>query len=201
MPPVSACDPRAQPHQLLCTTLLSSLHPKDIHWQQTLPLCFTVFFDKKRQSRVLNLKIYCDNKANDCDWVGWFGRARTTPWEMPICFCGLPIKLHVEKRDFERSTQLTIPQETTQLWLLPAEGNVSMDTLTRHVGVSFTSVTVDYVKEHQIRWTNSEQLISPSVYSPLSPHSFSIVISHFEQAFWRAHKVSVILYLHTHTIR
>ena len=33
-----------------------------------------------------------------------------------------------------------------------------MDTLTQHVGVSFTSVTVDYVKEkeHQTRWTNSQ---------------------------------------------
>ncbi len=34
---------------------------------------FTVFFDKKQRRRVLDLKIYCDKKANDCDWLGGLG--------------------------------------------------------------------------------------------------------------------------------
>ncbi len=32
-----------------------------------------MFFDKKQQRRVLDLKIYCDKKADDCDWVGGLG--------------------------------------------------------------------------------------------------------------------------------
>ncbi|XP_064385532.1 TNF receptor-associated factor 5-like [Halichondria panicea] len=41
------------------------------------PFCkensFTTLLDKKQQRRVLDLKVYCDNKANDCDWVGGLG--------------------------------------------------------------------------------------------------------------------------------
>ncbi len=41
------------------------------------PFCksdsFTVFFDKKQRRRVLDIKIYCDKKADGCDWVGGLG--------------------------------------------------------------------------------------------------------------------------------
>ncbi len=41
------------------------------------PFCkgdsFTTLLDKKQRRRVLDLKVYCDKKANDCDWVGGLG--------------------------------------------------------------------------------------------------------------------------------
>ncbi len=42
------------------------------------PFCkgdsFTVFFDKKQRRRVLDLKVYCDKKADGCKWVGGLGK-------------------------------------------------------------------------------------------------------------------------------
>ncbi|XP_064385533.1 TNF receptor-associated factor 4-like [Halichondria panicea] len=41
------------------------------------PFCkidsFTVFLDKKHRRRLLDLKVYCDNKAVGCDWVSGLG--------------------------------------------------------------------------------------------------------------------------------
>ncbi len=41
------------------------------------PLCkekgFTTLLDKKQRRRVLDLKVYCDKKADGCDWVGGLG--------------------------------------------------------------------------------------------------------------------------------
>ncbi len=46
-------------------------------YNKPCPLCkessFTTLLDKKQRRRVLDLKVFCDKKADGCDWVGGLG--------------------------------------------------------------------------------------------------------------------------------
>ena len=59
--------------QHFCQVCISRIHTDN----KPCPFCkstgFSTFFDKKQKRRVLDLKVYCDKRTEECQWVGGLG--------------------------------------------------------------------------------------------------------------------------------